>query len=72
MALKKIYQNDLEELKTLISRMQREIETYSHVSEYLPKSLMKELESFDEKILHELERRESIIMKEYMDNIGDM
>ena len=56
--MKKIYQNDLEELKALINRMQREIENYSHVSEYLPKSLTKELESFDEKIIHELERRE--------------
>ena len=58
MALKKIYQNDLEELNALMNRILGEIETYSHVSEYLPKSLTKELEKFDIEIIHELERRE--------------
>jgi hypothetical protein len=58
MALKKIYQNDLEELHALMNRILREIEKFNHVWEHIPKSLTKELEKFEIEIIHELERRE--------------
>jgi glutathionyl-hydroquinone reductase len=70
--MKTIYQNDLEELSALMNRILGEIETYSHVSEFLPKSLIKEIEKFDSKIISELERRESIIIDGYIENIGHM
>ena len=56
--MKKIYQNDLEELNALMTRIIGEIEKYSHVSEYLPKTLVNLLHEFDEKVINELERRE--------------
>jgi hypothetical protein len=56
--MKKIYQNDLEELNALMTRIIGEIEKYSHVSEYLPKTLVSQLHEFDEKVINELERRE--------------
>jgi hypothetical protein len=56
--MKTIYQNDLEELNALMNRIMGEIETYSHVSELLPKALVKQLEKFDTKVIAELERRE--------------
>jgi len=56
--MKTIYQNDLEELNALMNRIMGEIETYSHVSEFLPKALVKQLEKFDTKVIAELERRE--------------
>jgi hypothetical protein len=56
--MKTIYQNDLEELNSLMNRIMGEIETYSHVSEFLPKALVKQLEKFDTKVIAELERRE--------------
>ena len=60
--MKKIYQSDLEELNALLNRIQGEIETYSHVSEFLPKVLISEIEKFDKKIVNELERREFYFM----------
>lgn len=59
--MKKIYQNDLEELNALMNRILGEIETYSHVSEYLPKTLLSQLQEFDEKVTNELERRELLM-----------
>jgi hypothetical protein len=56
--MKNIYQNDLEELNALMNRILGEIQTYSHVSELLPKSLMKGIEDFDRKVIDEIERRE--------------
>lgn len=56
--MKKIYQNDLEELNALMNRILQEIEKYSHVSEYLPKKLVDQLNNFDAKVNDELERRE--------------
>jgi hypothetical protein len=58
MEMKKIYQNDLEELNALINIINAKIERYAHVSEFLPKALINEIEKFDKKIINELERRE--------------
>jgi hypothetical protein len=58
--MKKIYQNDLEELSALINRILGEIDRYRHVSEFLPKSLINEINKFDEKVIKELERRDEI------------
>jgi glutathionyl-hydroquinone reductase len=58
--MKKIYQNDLEELASLMNRILGEIDTYRHVSEFLPKSLINEINKFDEKIMKELERRDEM------------
>ena len=60
MNTKKIYQNDLEELNALMTRIFGEIEKFRHVSELLPKALVKQLEEIDTKIINELERRESL------------
>jgi hypothetical protein len=58
MNIKEIYQNDLEELNALMTRILGEIETFRHVSELLPKALVKQLEKFDTKVINELERRD--------------
>lgn len=58
MNTKEIYQNDLEELNALMTRILDEIERFRHVSELLPKALVKQLEKFDTKVINELERRD--------------
>jgi hypothetical protein len=62
--MKKIYQNDLEELECLMNRISFEIEKYSHVSEHLPKKLLNELEKFSDKVNDELNRREEELFNE--------
>lgn len=58
-ALKNIDQNSLTELLELMRRIQSEIETFSHVSEHLPKGLTDRIDAFQEKLGNEYESREN-------------
>ncbi len=49
----------LSELITLMNRIEGEIETFAHVSDYLPKSLRDELTAFDKKLTTEHQEREN-------------
>ena len=54
--MKNISQNSLEELLALIEQINKRISDYSHISEYLPKSLTKELKDFYKKLCKEYNR----------------
>lgn len=56
--MKNINQNSLTELLDLMRRIQSEIDTFRHVSEHLPKSLTKQIDSFQNKLGEEFDRRE--------------
>lgn len=55
--IKNISQNSLEELLALIEQVNKRINDYSHVSEYLPDSLTKELKAFYKKLCKEYNKR---------------
>lgn len=55
--LKTISQNSLEELLSLMEQVENKIQQYSHVSEYLPKSIVNELGKFYEKLQKEYNHR---------------
>ncbi len=55
--MKNLSQNSLEELLALIEQVNKRINDYSHVSEYLPESLTKELKNFYKKLCKEYDKR---------------
>ncbi len=57
--MKNISDNSISELCSLMMDMQHEIHKYSHVSEYLPKSLIKAINQYQKKVANELERRQN-------------
>lgn len=61
--LKKLSNNDLQELMNLIGRIKHEIKDYVHVSELLPKSILNSINEYDEKLLNEDERRYELLNK---------
>jgi hypothetical protein len=51
--MKNISQNSIEELLNLIGEVENKIQQFSHVSEYLPKSLVNELEKFHKELIQQ-------------------
>lgn len=56
--MKKISNNDLSELQSFMGSIEHEISRYSHVSDFLPKSLTAAIKSYAEKLQIEKDRRE--------------
>jgi hypothetical protein len=57
MNIKNIDQNSLEELMALINQIKKRVNDYSHVTEYLPKTLTKQINDFSEKLNNEYDNR---------------
>ena len=57
--MKNLTHNDLTELQDLLAIINSDIEKFMHVSDFLPKKLVQELEKFTDKISDELEKREN-------------
>jgi hypothetical protein len=55
--INKISENSLYELLSLIEQIEKRIKDYSHVSEYLPKTLTKEIEQFYKILTKEYDNR---------------
>lgn len=55
--LKNISDNSLEDLFSLMADIQTKIEDYSHVAEFLPKSIGNVLDSFQKKLYEEYDKR---------------
>jgi hypothetical protein len=53
----KVSDNSLEELMCLMADIQARIEDYSHVSEFLPKSIGNVLNTFERQLVDEYDRR---------------
>jgi hypothetical protein len=53
----KVSDNSLEELMSLMADIQSRIEDYSHVSEFLPKSIGNVLNTFERQLVDEYDRR---------------
>ncbi len=56
--MKKISNNDLNELIDLFARIQGEIHTYSHVEPLIPNKLMLAINDYQDKLLAELDKRQ--------------
>jgi len=54
---KKVSDNSLEELMCLMADIQSRIEDYSHVSEFLPKSITNVLNHYQEELGEEYDKR---------------
>lgn len=54
---KKVSDNSLEELMCLMVDIQSRIEDYSHVSEFLPKSVTNVLNHYQEELAEEYDKR---------------
>jgi hypothetical protein len=65
MNVKKMSGNDLFELRCLIGDIQVRMRNYSHVSDYLPKSITTTLDKISEKINEEFEDRQDDWCSEY-------
>lgn len=59
--LKDINGNSLSELMGLMRSIRHQIDEYKHIEEFLPKSLTKELDKFQDKLNKEYDRREKEI-----------
>jgi hypothetical protein len=57
MKIKNISENSLYELLSLIEQIEKRIKDYSHVSQYLPNSLTKEIDEFYKKLTDEYNNR---------------
>jgi hypothetical protein len=57
MNIKNSNQNSLEELIALVSQIKDTLHDFSHVTEYLPKSLTSQIEGFEEKLMNEYDSR---------------
>ena len=57
MKIKNISENSLYELLSLIEQIDNRIKQYSHVSQYLPNSLTKEIDEFYKKLTDEYDNR---------------
>jgi glutathionyl-hydroquinone reductase len=57
MKIKNISENSLYELLSLIEQIDNRIKQYSHVSQYLPNSLTKEIDEFYKKLTDEYNNR---------------
>lgn len=55
--MKTLTDNDLSELQALTYTLLGVIDKYSHVAEFLPKTLVNSLNTFTEKVANERERR---------------
>jgi ferredoxin-fold anticodon binding domain-containing protein len=60
MNIKKINQNELEELLALTEQLNKRINDYSHVSQHLPKIMLIELHNFYDKLMVEVDRRDEL------------
>jgi hypothetical protein len=57
MQLSKIDQNSLEELMALINQIKKRVNDYGHVNQYLPASLLKQINDFSQKLDNEYDNR---------------
>jgi len=55
--LKKLSDNSLEELMSLMADIQARIEDYSHVAEYLPKAIDNVLNKYQDELVEEYDKR---------------
>jgi hypothetical protein len=53
----KVSDNSLEELMCLMADIQSRIEDYSHVSEFIPKSVSNVLNTFERQLVDEYDKR---------------